>query len=82
MLASFNPSISLQDIFQLECDAVTIIARCHRNLINAYLHAHNELNNQLMVELLQMTEENPQLKGCIGVTSSLAFFGDRIVALP
>ena len=59
-IASVNPSIalSIDDILDLECDGITMIARILRNLINAYQTAGDPANGKLMTELLEMTERS------------------------
>ncbi len=61
-LANLNTptTITLRDILQLECDAEAIVARTLRNLVNAYKQENNEANVQLMTELLQTFEQEPE----------------------
>ena len=57
-IANVNPStaLSLDDILELECNSLTMIARVLRNLINAYETSGDPGNGKLMMQLLEMTE--------------------------
>lgn len=57
-IASSNPSnaLSIDDILDLECDSLTMIARILRNLINAYETSGDPGNGKLMMQLLELTE--------------------------
>lgn len=56
--------LPLSDLMQLECDAVTIVARTLRNLIAAYEQEQNPESASLMKDLLTMIEEGgPEEEG-------------------
>jgi hypothetical protein len=48
--------IEMKDIFQLECDATTIITRVLRNLVNSYQKYEDQANEKFMMELLEKIE--------------------------
>jgi regulator of sirC expression with transglutaminase-like and TPR domain len=48
--------IEMKDVFQLECDATTIITRVLRNLINSYQKYEDHSNELFMTELVTIVE--------------------------
>lgn len=49
-------SIDMKDLFQLECDAVTIVMRILRNLINSYQRLNQQSNVEFISDLMGRVE--------------------------